>query len=367
MGFYDSLEKFEGFDLESFFKKVSDDDILRAINNTSIDELDLLSLLSPQAGRHLEAMAQKSQELTLRNFGRVIYLYAPLYLGNFCDNECLYCGFKRDNPIERRKLSLPEVEKEAEAIAATGIRHILILTGESRQQTPVSYLKDCVLALKNYFSSISIEVYPLEAGEYKELIDVGVDGLTLYQETYDRSLYRQLHPRGPKSDFLYRLDAPDRAAGMKMRSLSIGALLGLADFRREAFFLGLHASYMEHRYPEVELSVSLPRFQRAAGDFSPVFPVGEAEFVQIMTALRLFLPRAGINISTREGHALRANLIGLGVTRMSAGSRTEVGGYALDGKTEGQFEVADKCGVSEVKEMIVKRGYQPVLKDWQAI
>ncbi|MBI5873152.1 MAG: 2-iminoacetate synthase ThiH [Candidatus Omnitrophica bacterium] len=367
MSFFDVLKDFDGFDFKAFFEKVSDVDILYALNKPCLDDLDLLSLLSDKAAPHLEDMAQKSHELTLRNFGRVIYLYAPLYLGNFCDNECLYCGFKHGNAIERKKLSLPEVEKEARAIVATGIRHILILTGESRSKTPVSYLKDCVLLLKKIFSSISIEVYPLEAEEYKELIEAGVDGLTLYQETYDRDLYRHLHPCGPKSDFAYRLDAPDRACRMKMRSLSIGALLGLADFRKEAFFLGLHAVYLERRYPDVELSVSLPRFQRTVSDFLPAFSVGDADLVQIMTALRLFLPRAGINISTRESRALRSDLVGLGVTRMSAGSKTEVGGYCLDEKTQGQFEVADKSGVGEVKKMICDKGYQPVLKDWQTL
>ncbi len=364
MSFLNVLRKFEHFDYESFFKGLSDEDIIRVLDKPFLEDADLLVLLSEKASLHLEAIAQKSYELTLKNFGRVVHLYAPLYLANYCDNDCLYCGFKSSNAFKRRKLSLTEVEEEARVIADTGIRHILILTGESRQQNPISYLKDCVRLLKKHFSSVSIEVYPLETVEYKELIDAGVDGLTLYQETYDSVLYSEFHTCGPKRDFLYRLDAPERAAAVKMRFLSIGALLGLADFRKEVFLLGMHARYLESRYPEAELSVSLPRFQPAVRDFSPGFPVSDAGLVQSMSALRIFLPRAGINISTREKTELRANLIGLGVTRMSAGSRTEVGGYSMKEDEDGQFEVADRSPVEAVKKMISDKGYQPVFKDW---
>jgi len=367
MGFEYTLKEFQGYDFNAFFRQVSDADILRVIDKHQLDNFDLLIFLSQRAENHLEAMARKSRELTLNNFGKVIYLYAPLYLANYCDNECLYCGFNRVHSIERKKLSLEEVEREAQVIHRTGMRHILILTGESREHTPVSYLKECVFVLKKYFCSISIEVYPLEAHEYSELIEAGVDGLTLYQETYDRALYKQLHRSGPKSDFTYRLSAPDKACGVKMRSLSIGALLGLSDFCLEAFFLGLHAFYLERAYPEVELSVSLPRLQRAIGDFAAICPVSDYNLVQVMLALRIFFPRVGINISTRENREFRSHLIGLGVTRMSAGSRTEVGGYASLDKTQGQFDVADTSGVEEVKEMISLKGYQPVMKDWQAL
>jgi len=367
MDLEDTLKEFKGYDFNAFFSQVSDADISRVISKDRLDIFDLLTLLSQRAEGHLEVMAQKSQELTLNNFGKVIYLYAPLYLANYCDNECLYCGFNRAHSIERKKLSLAEVEMEAQVIQRTGIRHILILTGESREHTPVSYLKECVLVLKKYFSSIAIEVYPLEALEYRELIEAGVDGLTLYQETYDRALYARLHCKGPKSDFSYRLSAPDKACSVKMRSLSIGALLGLSDFRHEVFFLGLHAAYLERAYPAVELSVSLPRIQRSVGDFAPICRVSDHDLVQAMLALRIFLPRVGINISTRENQEFRSHLIGLGVTRMSAGSRTEVGGYASADKTQGQFDVADTSDVKEVKEMISSKGYQPVMKDWQVL
>jgi len=367
MSFNSVLARARETAFEAFFQGVSDADVTRIIGKPSLDPLDLLALLSPRAAAHLEDMAQKAQNLTVQNFGKVVQIYTPIYLGNFCDNECLYCSFRRTNVIDRRRLSLAEVEREAEAVSRAQIRHVLLLTGGSRRETPVSYLRECVSLLRKYFTSISIEVYSLETEEYRELIAAGVDGLTIYQETYDRTLYGRLHPSGPKKDFAYRLDAPERAAAAHMRCVNIGALLGLAEGRIEAFFLGLHAAFLQDSYPEVEMGISLPRFQPAVTDFTPASRIGDREFVQLMTALRLFLPRVGITISTREGRALRSHLIGLGVTRMSAGSRTEVGGYALDQKTQGQFEVADTSDVDEVKKMIVERGYQPVLKDWQFV
>jgi 2-iminoacetate synthase len=367
MSFYDIKKSYIQFDFDRFFKEVKDKDILRALSKETLDEKDFLSLLSEKADGFIEAMAKKSHEVILKNFGKVIYLYAPLYLGNFCDNECVYCGFKRGNDIERKKLSLDEVRKEAKIIAETGIRHILILTGESRSETPVSYIKDSVSILKKYFTSISIEVYPMNIEEYSTLISAGVDGIAVYQETYDEILYKEVHLKGPKRNYLYRLDAPERACRAGMRSISIGALLGLSDFRKETFFSGLHAAYLQNKHPGIEISVSLPRLCPQTGGFSAKSKIEDADFVRMILALRLFLPRAGINISTRERNDFRKNLIGLGVTRMSAGSQTEVGGYSSLQESEGQFFTADKGSVKEVKEMIYVKGYQPIMKDWQEI
>lgn len=368
--FYETIKRYSEFDFAGFFSKVRNDDVVRALhslNDKELSEIDFLTLLSEKASGYLEQIAHKAQEITERNFGKVIYLYAPLYLSNFCDNECAYCGFHRLNKIQRKKLTLAEVEKEANKIADTGIRHILILTGDSRKETPVSYIKECVVFLKKYFTSISAEVYALENEEYQHLIVVGVDGLTIYQETYDERLYKRLHGKGPKADYCYRLDAPERACQEKMRNVSVGALLGLSDFRREVFFAGLHAYYLQRNYPETEVSISLPRLQTQVTHFVSPQPVNDAEFVQAMVALRLFLPRAGITISTREKGEFRNNLIGLGVTRMSAGSKTGVGGYSLDDSTENQFDMGDTRTVREIMDMIYKKGYQPVLKDWQTI
>jgi len=367
MSFYEKYQEYKSFDFGKFLERITDEDVLRVINKERLNELDFLTLLSERAGRYLEQMAVKSRQLTHQHFGKVIFLFTPLYLANYCVNHCVYCGFNANNKITRKKLSLEEVEQEAKTISSAGHRHILILTGESRQQSPVSYIKECVEVLKKYFTSISIEVYPLETEEYKELIDAGVDGLTIYQEVYNEETYRLLHPKGPKHNYRHRLDAPERACMASMRSVGIGALMGLEDLTSEAFFTGLHAHYLQDKYPDTEISVSLPRMRPHVGNFQPKYALSDKYFVQVMLAMRLYMPRAGITISTRERADFRDNLIGLGVTKISAGSSTEVGGYTLKEKTEGQFEISDDRSVEEIKEMLYKKGYQPVFKDWQSI
>ncbi|MDT3705077.1 MAG: 2-iminoacetate synthase ThiH [Thermincola sp.] len=367
MSFYDKYLEYKDFKPDAFFETVTEHDILRAISKENLTERDFLALLSEKAEKHLELMARRSQQLTFQHFGRVVFLYAPIYLANYCINQCVYCGFNTQNKITRKKLSLQEVEKEAEQLAQTGLKHILILTGESRQRTPVSYIRDCVRVLRNYFSSISIEIYPLETDEYKELISAGVDGLTIYQEVYNEETYQTLHLKGPKRDYRYRLDAPERACSAAMRSVNVGALMGLDNWRLEAFYSGLHARYLQDRFLDTEIGLSLPRIRPHTGSFQPKCPVSDRNLVQIMLAMRLFMPRAGIAISTRERAEFRDNLIGLGVTKMSAGSSTEVGGYGSAEKTEGQFDISDERSVQEIREMIYKKGFQPVFKDWQII
>jgi 2-iminoacetate synthase len=363
--FFDQLRRFDSFDFSAFLENVSRQDVERALLKESLGELDFLSLLSHNALGYLEPLAQKAQERTLANFGRVILLYAPLYISNYCDNHCLYCGFKHSNVIQRKKLSINEVEREAQEIAKSGIRQVLLLTGESKDLSPVSYIKECIQMVSRYFTSVGMEIYPLTEEDYLSLIAAGADSLTLYQETYDRDLYGRLHSRGPKSDYRFRLDAPQRAAEARMRQVNVGALLGLGEFQKDVFFAGLHGRWLQNNYSEIELGVALPRLQPNASGFICAHPLTDRELVQSLIAMRLFLPRAGIAISTRENSALRRNLIGLGVTRISAGSRTQVGGYALAATQEGQFEVADTSSVEEVKAMITQKGYQPVCKDWQ--
>ena len=365
MNFYEKYIKYKDFDIKAFFDKVSNDDILRIINKETLNELDYLALLSDRAENHLELMARRSQQLTFQHFGKAILLYTPMYLANYCVNQCVYCGFNVTNRIVRKSLTLDEVEQEARIIASTGLRHILILTGESRQRSPVSYIKECVGVLKKYFTSITIEIYPLDEEEYGELINVGVDGLTVYQEVYNEETYRQMHLKGPKRNYRYRLDAPERACTAGMRSVNIGALLGLDDWAGEAFLTGLHTKYLQDKFPDMEISVSLPRIRPHAGQFQPKCQINDRNLVQIMLAIRLFMPRAGITISTRESAGFRDNLVGLGVTKMSAGSSTEVGGHALAEKSEGQFAISDGRSVEEIREMIYKKGFQPVFKDWE--
>ncbi|MDP3790446.1 MAG: 2-iminoacetate synthase ThiH [Candidatus Omnitrophota bacterium] len=328
------------------------------------------ALLSPAAEGSLEEMAQNARGLTLRYFGKTIGLYTPMYLSNYCDNLCLYCGFNVNNKIERRTLTLKEVEDEARAISSTGLRHILILTGESRSMSPVSYIRDCVRLLKKYFSSISIEVYSLTEEEYSQLICEGADGLTIYQEVYDENIYDNMHPKGPKSDYRFRLDAPERGAKAGMRNINIGVLLGLADWRKEIFILGLHAKYLRDKFPDVEIGVSLPRIRPQVSGFRADHEVSDKNLVQIILALRIFLPRLGIALSTRERPELRENLIPLGITRMSAGSTTRVGGHTIKYEADdctAQFEISDSRGVEEIKAMLDKNGYQAVFKDWMHI
>ena len=367
MSFYDKYMKFKAFDFSNFFENVTDNQILNIISKDRLNELDFLALLSDKAARHLETLAVKAKQLTLQHFGKVILLYTPMYLANFCVNQCVYCGFNITNKITRKKLSPDEVEQEAKEIVSTGLRHILILTGESKLETPVSYIRECVEVLKKYFRSISIEIYPIETEEYAQLIEAGVDGITIYQEVYKEDTYKSLHLKGPKRNYRYRLDAPERACKASIRGVNVGALLGLDDWKKEAFYTGLHADYLQNKYMDAEVGLSLPRIRPHVGEFQPKCNVEDKDLVQIMLAMRLFMPRAGIAISTRERAWFRDNLIGLGVTRMSAGVSTEVGGRTLKEKSEGQFDISDLRSVDEIKEMIYKKGYQPIFKDWQAI
>lgn len=366
MSFYDERKKYENFDFDGFFEQVTDADVRRAIHKDRLTPLDYLTLLSPRAEAHLEEIAQKAHRLTVQHFGRVILLFTPIYVANYCTNQCLYCGFKATNRLERKKLTPAEVEEEARIIAATGLKHILLLTGESRSKSPVSYIRECVEILKKYFTSIGIEVYPLEEEEYRELVEAGVDGFCMYQEVYDEEVYARLHPAGPKRNYRYRLEAPERACRAGMRTVNIGALLGLHEWRTEAFFTGLHADYLQRAYPEVEISISPPRMRPELGGFEPPVKVTDRNLVQYILAFRLFMPRGGVTISSRERAELRDHLVRLGVTKMSAGSNTAVGGRSHP-EAVGQFEISDGRSVAEMAAMIYSQGYQPVYKDWQMI
>lgn len=367
MSFYDEILRLQDTDSAALLDRTSEPGVNKALAMQDLGPQDFLALLSPKAAAHLEDMALAAQRVTLHNFGRTILLFTPLYLANYCDNYCLYCGFNAANVIDRRKLSLGEVEAEARAIAATGLKHLLILTGESRSHSPISYIRDCVTVLRPYFSSISIEIYPLSAAEYGELVGAGVDGLTIYQEAYDQKSYGRFHPRGPKSDYRFRLEAPERAAVSGMRTICVGPLLGLAPWQTEVFMAGLHAAYLQKRFPEVEISISFPRMRPQYGGYEPEFPVSDHDLVQSILATRLFLPRAGITLSTRESPSLRENLIGLGITKMSAGSSTVVGGHVDIGEGVAQFEICDHRSVTEMREAIAHKGYKPIFKDWHDI
>jgi 2-iminoacetate synthase len=370
MGFLDIIKKYEKPQIQDIISRATSDKIRPILEKDIISDNDFLWLLSPAARPCLEEMASRSRKITLQNFGKTIQLYTPFYISDFCDNGCIYCGYNINVKTPRRKLTLTEVEQEAKYIADTGLKHILVLTGGSRAMSPVSYIKDCIGVLKKYFSSIALEVYALYESEYRDLIQEGIDTLTIYQETYDRKIYDIVHPTGPKADYLFRLDAPERALRQNIRGVNIGALLGLDDFIFDGFFTGLHAGYLQSEFPFAEISVSVPRIRQSAGVYKPAFDIKDADIVQLVLALRIFLPRIGINLSTRENQVFRDHMLGLGVTKLSAQSMTSVGGRMRDAEENAaleQFSISDKRDVKDMIKLLRERGYQPVFKDWMRI
>jgi 2-iminoacetate synthase len=326
----------------------------------------VLALVSPAAEDYLEPMAELSRRLTLQRFGRAIRLYAPLYLSSHCINRCQYCGFNRDNTFGRVRLTVDEAVAEAELLAREGFRDILLVTSEDRRFVSVPYLVELAGALRGKFSFIGAEIYQLSASDYRQLFDAGVEGITLYQETYDRPTYAQYHLGGPKADYDTRLRGPDDFASAGMREIGLGALLGLADWRIETLALAEHAASLFRRCWQSRISFSFPRLRPAGGVTPETFPhlVGDKNLVQMILALRLCFGDAGLVLSTREPAHLRDRLIQLGITKMSAGSRTSPGGYSHDRADAGQFEVSDERCPAEVVAMLKRLGLEPVWKDW---
>ncbi|SMF03783.1 2-iminoacetate synthase ThiH [Desulfovibrio gilichinskyi] len=367
MSFYPICAEYGAMPLAEKFAAVTAEDVKRAINAESPDADDFLAMISPAAVPFIEEMAQKASKLTVQYFGKTIQMFTPLYLSNYCTNRCIYCGFNTKNNIKRDHLEPHQVEEEAKAIAATGMKQLLILTGDARAKASPEYLQSCVKILSKYFPSVSIEIYAMDVEEYADLIKVGVDGMTMFQETYNEELYPTLHPAGPKKDFRYRLDAPERSCKAGMRVVNIGALLGLDDWRKDSLLTGLHAAYLQRKYPNVDIAVSLPRMRPHAGSFQPASIASDRDMVQNMLALRIFLPRLGITVSTRENPEFREQILPLGVTKMSAGVSTEVGGHTQKGEKVGQFEISDGRSAEEMCAALKKHGYQPVFKDWQCL
>lgn len=363
MSFYSVINEYKNFNFVEYGASITPEKIAAILERDTLTEKDYGALLSAAAAPFLEQMAQKADACTRRHFGNVIFIFTPLYISNHCDNACPYCSFGRQQKIKRRHLSLDEIRAEAQRISASGIRHILVLTGEARAKATPAYCSAALQLLRGCFSSISIEIYPLTDSEYHDLIKSGADGLTIYQETYDEARYAALHAGGPKKDYGFRLDAPERACRQGIRSVTVGALLGLSDPVSDAFFAGLHAAYLQKTFPEVEVSVSFPRLRPLVADFKQEYPMSDRLLAQTIAALRLFLPAAGITLSTRESARFRNAALPLGVTRLSAGVSTAVGGRTSPGATP-QFEIADTRTVSEVKGDLLRLGFQPVMHDW---
>ncbi|MEO6122007.1 MAG: 2-iminoacetate synthase ThiH [Acidimicrobiales bacterium] len=341
-------------------------DVDRALNARRLGPADAAALLSPAAAGRLEDMARAARSLTVRRFGHTIHLFAPLYVSNECVSVCTYCGFSAGNDIPRRTLAPDELIAEARQLVDQGFRSILLVAGEHARIVSKDYLVDCVGALSSFVPALSVEVQAWDTATYRRLVQAGCDGLVVYQETYDRATYAATHLRGRKRNYQWRLASPDRGAAAGMRRLGIGALLGLhPDWRAEALSLLTHARALQRRWWRCELTISLPRLRPAAGGFEPAAPVSDAHLVQLLCALRLALPDVGLSLSTREPPALRDALLPLGVTQLSAGSRTEPGGYRQPGQAGAQFEVADTRSAAEVAAVVAAAGYDPVWKDWE--
>jgi len=344
-------------------------------------------LIAPKSDQELEAMAQTSRSLTSQNFGRTMRLFAPLYLSNECINNCRYCGFSRDNPILRVTLDVDEVVAEARHLARQGFRQILLVAGEHPKFVSCDYLAECVCALAPDFSSISIEVGPMETEDYAPIVEAGAEGLVVYQETYNRGVYAEMHTAGPKRDFNFRLDCAERGYAAGFRRLGVGALIGLSRWQDEVVALAAHLEYLFKHCWQAQITVSLPRLRPAAGGFRPLFSISDRELAQLVCALRITFPQVGIVLSTRERASLRDALLSLGVTMMSAGSHTEPGGYTRQGSQHlhrtlrgritapefqagedqlatGQFEISDERSPAEIAAVLRRRGLEPVWKDW---
>jgi 2-iminoacetate synthase len=340
-------------------------DVDRALHANTRDAQDLAALLSPAASKRLEDIAHLSSELTVRRFGRTMHLFVPLYLSNECVSECTYCGFQVWNrDIVRRTLRPEEVGAETRYLRSHGFRHVLLVSGEHPKHVSARYVADCIRACAAEVPNVSIEVQAWDEDAYATFVDAGCDGLVVYQETYDPRVYPEHHLKGNKRFFEWRLGAPERAARAGMRRIGLGSLLGLnPDWRWEVLALAAHARFVMRRYWRCDLTVALPRLEPAAGFDAPPTVLDDAEFTQALAALRLALPDAGIVLSTREGPALRDGLARVGVTHMSAGSRTEPGGYTEPGRAQEQFEISDNRPVGDVVMALGARGYDAVWKD----
>lgn len=343
-------------------------DVERALRTARPGLPDLAALLSPVAADRLEDLAAAAHRLTLRRFGRAVRLFAPLYVSNECVSTCTYCGFSAGNDIVRRTLDPGEVRAEADVLVARGFRHLLLVAGEHARIISKDYLVACVEAIAPVVPEISVEVQVWDEATYRRLVEAGCDGVIVYQETYDRGTYAEVHRKGKKRNYDWRLAAPDRAAAAGMRRLGLGALLGLHDdWRSEAILLAAHARALMKRWWRCEVAVALPRLRPAAGGYEPADPVDDPAFVQLLCALRLTMPDVGITLSTREPAELRDALVPLGVTTMSAGSHTEPGGYAGESDAEPQFAISDERSPAEVAAALKAAGYDPVWKDWQRV
>lgn len=340
------------------------DDVRKSLRKEKRNLDDFLALISPAATTELEEMARLTQQVTQRRFGKTIQLYAPLYLSNECQNICTYCGFSMDNKIKRKTLSNSELLLEAMALKSMGVNHVLLVSGEANKTVEISYFKNAIQLMKPYFAQISIEVQPLTSEEYLILHNEGVHSVLVYQETYHQEVYKTYHPKGKKSNFEYRLDTPDRIGQAGIHKIGLGVLLGLEDWRVDSFFNALHIDYLEKQYWRTKYSVSFPRLRPAEGVSTPNFIMEDRDLLQLICAYRLWNENLEISISTREREKFRDHIIPIGVTSMSAASKTNPGGYVVYPQSLEQFEISDERSMETIQNIIKKAGYDPIMKDW---
>ncbi len=352
--------------LSAQISATTQEDVEQALASSHLSTDNLAALLSSAAEPYLQQMAQNASTITQTRFGRTTQLYAPIYLSNYCTNRCAYCGFSADNIFKRKCLTLDEAEKEAMILHDRGFQHILLVSGEAENAVDVEYMEAIARRLRDKFAAVSIEIQPMSTEDYHRLFLAGITAVAVYQETYDRDLYKTVHLSGKKSDYDYRLETPARAAESGMREVGIGALLGLADWRAEGLAIGYHLAWLRKKFWSTSFTVSFPRMRPAAGEFEPLQIVSEQNLSQLIFALRLFDQDVGLIVSTREEARYRDGMLGLGPTRYSAGSCTAPGGYS-DSSHEGeQFSVGDHRSLEEVCAAIRAKGFDPVYKDWDS-
>jgi 2-iminoacetate synthase len=367
VSFIKEVEAWPAERINELIRQATPDHVSRALKREYLHPEDLAALLSPHALPRLEDMARLAQRLTRQHFGRTISLFVPLYISNVCRSDCTYCGYARGsgNREKRRTLTMAEIRTECETLARHGFQNLLLLTGEEPQISSVDYIAEAVAIAREYFASVSVEIYALEEDEYRKLVNMGLEGVTLFMETYHRETYTQVHLGGKKKIYEFRLNAMERAGRAGVRRLGLGALLGLYDWHMDGFWTALHARYLQKHCWQSAVSISFPRLREVPPRHTIHYPLTDREFVQLMLAMRIFLPEAGFTLSTRERAELRDKLIPLSVTMMSAGSSTRPGGYSTCGEeTLEQFEVDDQRSPAEVAEVIRQAGYDPVWKDF---
>ncbi|WP_409150608.1 MULTISPECIES: 2-iminoacetate synthase ThiH [Sphingobacterium] len=366
MDIKETLNQYDWKEIKKLLENCRTSDVEASLNRPKRSVIDFLNLISPAAEPFLEQMAQLSNQLTQQRFGKTIQLYAPLYLSNECQNICTYCGFSMDNKIKRRTLSNSEIILEAMALKDMGINHVLLVSGEANKTVEIQYFLNAISLLKPFFSNISIEVQPLSEEEYLMLHQAGVHSVLVYQETYHEEVYKVYHPKGKKSNFNFRLETPDRIGSAGIHKIGLGVLLGLEDWRIDSFFNAVHLDYLQQRYWKTKYSVSFPRLRPAEGIIEPNFVMEDRHLLQLICAYRIWNPDLEISISTRESENFRDHVIALGATTMSAASKTNPGGYAVDPQSLEQFEISDERSMEEIKNRIKAKGYDPVMKDWDS-